>query len=139
MPKFQKEPEKELKSKERQVFNEEFAFRSLLLTTIIGLSCFILSIFFNAVQIMDLFTYQNYLFDIIEITIRVSLILLFFFFMMVSLGNYKDLLGNPSDWKEIVFLCCLSLLQTIRNIYVFSITLFGLIIIVSYLYLIQES
>lgn len=139
MPKFEKEPRKELTSTEKQAFREDFAFRSLLITTIIGIACFVISIFLNVVEIFSILTYQNNLFDLIDIVIRVSVILLFFFFMMVSLGNYKDLLGKPSDWKEIAFLFFLSLLQTMRNIYVFNFTLLGLIILLIYLYLIQES
>jgi hypothetical protein len=136
MPKIQKEPSK---SREKQGFKENFAFRSLLITTIIGIMCFLVSIFINLAEILSALLYQNFLFNVIEIVVRVSVILFFFFFMVVSLGNYKDLLGKPSDWKEMLFLFCLSLLQTIRNIYVFGLTLLGLIIILFYLYLIQEK
>ena len=139
MPKFQKDPRKESKSMDKQSFNEDFAYRSLLITTIIGITCFIVSIFFNVVEIFSILIFQNTIFNIIDIAIRVSMILFFFFFMTISLGNYKDLLGKPSDWKEITFLFCLSLFQTMRNIFVFGFTLFGLIIILLYLYLIQES
>ena len=139
MPKFQKDSRKESNSMDKQSFNEDFAFRSLLITTIIGIICFIASIFFNVVEIFSILIFQNNIFNIIDLAIRVSTILFFFFFMTISLGNYKDLLGKPSDWKEITFLFCLSLLQTIRNIFVFGFTLFGLIIILLYLYLIQES
>ncbi len=137
MPKFEKDPRKELK--EKQAFNEEFAFRSLLISTIIGIACFIISIFINMVEIFSIIVYQDNFSNIIEIVVRVSVVLLFFFFMMISFGNYKDLLGKPSDLKEMIFLFCLSLLQTMRNIYVLSFSLIGLILIVIYLYLIQES
>jgi len=136
MPKIQKEPSK---SGEKQGFKEDFAFSSLLITTIIGIACFIVSIFINMAEVLSAFLYQNSLFSVIEIVVRVSVVLFFFFFMVISLGNYKDLLGKPSDWKEVLFLFCLSFLQTIRNIYVFGFTLFGLIIILFYLYLIQEN
>jgi len=139
MPKFQKDPRKETQSMDKQAFNEDFAFRSLLITTIMGIMCFVASIFFNVAEFLSILIYQNSFFIVIDITVRVSVILFFFFFMMISLGNYKDLLGKPSDWKEIIFLFCLSLLQTMRNIYVFGFTLLGLIILLFYLYLIQES
>ena len=96
MPKFEKEPRKELTSTEKQSFHEDFAFRSLIITTIIGITCFIISIFLNVAEIFSILVYQNNFFDLIEIVIRVGVILFFFFFMMVSLGNYKDLLGKPS-------------------------------------------
>jgi len=139
MPKFQKEPWKESNLREKKAFNEDFAFRSLVITTIIGVTCFLVSIFFNVVEIFNIFNLQNNFFDLIDLAIRISAVLLFFFFMMISLGNYKDLLGKPSNWKEIAFLFFLSILQTLRNIYVFGFTLLGLIILLFYLYLIQES
>ena len=139
MPKFQKEPEKESKFREKQTFNEDFAFRSLVITTIIGVACFIVSILFNVVEIFNILNLQNSFFDLIDLAIRISVVLLFFFFMMTSLGNYKDLLGKPSNLKEITFLFILSILQTLRNIYVFGFTLLGLIILLFYLYLIQDS
>jgi hypothetical protein len=139
MPKFQKDPGKESKLRDKQTFNEDFAFRSLVITTIFGVACFIVSIFFNVVEIFNIFNLENDFFNIIDLTIRTSVLLLFFFFMMISLGNYKDLLGKPSNWKEIAFLFVLSLLQTMRNIYVFGFTLLGLIILLFYFYLIQDS
>jgi len=139
MPKFQKEQGKESRIREKQAFKEEFAFRSLVITTIIGVACFIVSIFFNVVEIFTILNLQGSFFDLIDLVIRISVVLLFFFFMMISLGNYKDLLGKPSNWKEIAFLFFLSMLQTMRNIYVFGFTLLGLIILVLYLYLIQDS
>ena len=139
MPKFQKEPGKGSKIREKQSFNEDFAFRSLIITTIVGVACFIASIFVNVVEIYNFLNIQNSFFDLIDLTIRISVVLLFFFFMIISLGNYKDLLGNPSNWKEIAFLFFLSILQTMRNIYVFGFTLLGLVILICYLYLIQDS
>ena len=136
MPKIQKESSK---SREKQGFKEDFAFRSLLITTIIGIACFIVSIFINVAEILSTLLYQNSLFYVIEIIVRVSVVLFFFFFMVISLGNYKDILGKPSDWKGLLFLFCLSLLQTMRNIQVFGFTLLCLIIILFYLYLIQEN
>ena len=139
MPKFQKEPGKESKIREKQSFNEDFAFRSLIITTVVGVACFIISILVNVVEIYSILNIQNSFFDLIDLTIRISVVLLFFFFMMISLGNYKDLLGKPSNWKDLIFLFFLSILQTLRNTYVFGFTLLGLLILLFYLYLIQES
>ena len=59
--------------------------------------------------------------------------------MMISLGNYKELTGKPVKLKEILFLLGLSLIQTIRSLVVFILTLIGVFAILFYLYLIQES
>ena len=139
MPKFQKEPGKESKIREKQSFNEDFAFRSLIITTVVGVACFIISILVNVVEIYSILNIQNSFFDLIDLIIRISVVLLFFFFMTISLGNYKDLLGKPSNWQEIAFLFFLSILQTMRNIYVFGFTVLGLVILTCYLYLIQDG
>ena len=139
MPKFQKEPGKESRIRENQSFNEDFAFRSLIITTIVGVACFIISILVNVVEIYSILNIQNSFFDLIDLIIRISVVLLFFFFMTISLGNYKDLLGKPSNWQEIAFLFFLSIIQTMRNIYVFGFTVLGLVIFTCYLYLIQDA
>ena len=59
--------------------------------------------------------------------------------MMISLGNYKELTGKPVKSKEILFLFGLSLVQTIRSLIVFIFTLIALLLVIFYLYLIQES
>jgi hypothetical protein len=139
MPKFQKEPGTESKIGEKKSFNEDFAFRSLIITTIVGVACFIISILVNVVEVYNIINIQNSFFDLIDVIIRISVVLLFFFFMTISLGNYKDLLGKPSNWKEITLLFFFSILQTMRNVYVFGFTFLGLLIIICYLYLIQDS
>ena len=77
--------------------------------------------------------------DILDVSIKVSLILLSFLFMMISIGNYKELTGKPVGLKEILLLIGLSLVQTMKNLYVFIFSLIGLAILLIYLYLIQES
>ncbi len=76
---------------------------------------------------------------IFDVIIKVSIILLCFFFMIISIGNYKELTGKPCDWKEIILLFLLALVQSCLHPLVFVFTLIGLTIILFYLYLIQES
>ena len=59
--------------------------------------------------------------------------------MMISIGNFKELTGKPVGLKEILLLVGLSLVQTMKNLYVFIFALIGLSLLLIYLYLIQES
>jgi Na+/serine symporter len=138
MPKFEKEKVSE--SQKSQEFNQDFAFKSLIFTLLLGILFFILSILFNVVDIISLILASEggLIIEIFNTAIKVLTSLAFFFFILTSIGNYKDLLGKPADWKEIAFLFCLSLFQTVRNTYAFGLTLLGLILMVFYFYIIQE-
>ncbi len=137
MSKISKSPNKKTNFKAKQAFNEKFAYRSVIISVIFGGIFLIISIFFN-IEIITVFMDKNVLFDIIDLLIKTSVILLFFFFMMVSIGNYKEIVGKPISWKEFLFLIVLSLGQSILNLWVFTFTVLGIIIILIYLYLIQE-
>lgn len=136
MSKIPKPPEKELKTKKRYRSDEKFAYRSVILSAIIGGIFYFISLLFN-LEIIIIFMYQGILLNIIDISIKVLVIMLFFLFMITSIGNYKELIGKPLDWKELVLLILLSIGQTILNPWVFIFTLFGLIVILIYLYLVQ--
>ena len=138
MPKFEKEITD--KSKNRQEFNQDFAFKSLISTLLLGIFFFIISILFNVADIFSLFlaSEEILILEIFNTAIKVLTSLAFFFFMLISIGNYKDLLGKPANWKDIAFLFCLTLFQTVRNTYAFSITLLGLVLMILYFYIIQE-
>ena len=132
-----KSPNKKANSKVKQAFNEKFAYRSVIISVIFGGIFLIISIFFN-IEIITVFMDKNVFFDIIDILIKTGVILLFFFFMMISIGNYKEIVGKPISWKEFLFLIVLSLGQSILNLWVFIFSMIGIIIILIYLYLIQE-
>ena len=137
MSKISKPPNKKANSKAKQAFNEKFAYRSVIISVILGGIFLIVSIFFN-IEIITVFMDKNVFFDIIDILIKTGVILLFFFFMMISIGNYKEIVGKPISWKEFLFLIVLSLGQSILNLWVFIFSMIGIIIILIYLYLIQE-
>jgi len=137
MSKIPKPPEKELKTKKRYRSDEKFAYRSVILSAIIGGIFYLISLLFN-LEIITIFMYQGILLNIIDISIKVLVIMLFFLFMIISIGNYKELIGKPLDWKELVLLILLSIGQTILNPWVFVFTLFVLAVIIVYLYLVQE-
>ena len=137
MSKIPKQPEKDLKSSKGYRSDEKFAFKSVIISAILGGIFYFISLLFN-LEIITFFMNQGVLWNIVDIVIKVVVILLFFVFMITSLGNYKELIGKPIDWKELLILLVLSIGQTILNLIVFIFTIFGLVIIILYLYLIQE-
>ena len=140
MPKFEKENNLKLKSQKSQEFNQNLAYKSLIYTFFLGIIFFIVSILFNVADILALLALdQGLLLEILNSAIKVLTALGFFFFMLISIGNYKDLLGKPANWKDIAFLFCISLFQTVRNTIVFGLTLLGLILLILYFYIIQED
>ncbi|MFX0024854.1 MAG: hypothetical protein ACFE8M_00445 [Candidatus Hermodarchaeota archaeon] len=135
MPKFKKEKKRDRSSK---AFNEDFAYKTVIKSVILAGFFFVLSILFN-MEIITFFVNLGGFWLIINIIIKIVAILLFFFFMLISIGNYKELTGRPLDFKLIVLMFILSLLQAFRDPIVFTFTFFGLAIIIIYMFFIQES
>ncbi len=142
MPKFKKERKKESKSK--RIPDDKLILKSVKISAILAGVFLVLSLFFNGTEwffegIIIRYVKKEIYWEILDHTIKTSVIVLEFFFMMISLGNYKELTGKPVKLKEILFLLGLSLIQTIRSLIVFILTLIGVFAILFYLYLIQES
>lgn len=137
MSKIPKQPEKEPKIKKRYRTDENFAYRSVIKSAILGGIFYLISLFFN-LGIITIFMNQSVIWTIIDVLIKVVATLLFFIFMITSIGNYKELIGKPVNWKELLLLLVFSIGQTILNPWVFIFTFFGLIVILIYFYLVQE-
>jgi hypothetical protein len=137
MPKFKEKSNEMLNSKKKRLSEEEFTLKSLKVTVILSGIFLIFSLFFNA-EIITIFMNRDIYWNILDVSVKVSLILSGFFFMMISIGNFKELTGKPVKLKEILLLTGLSLSQTWKNLYVFIFTSVGLVILLFYLYLIQE-
>ncbi len=138
MPKFKKETRKIGKEKKKKLSKEAFAYRTVVVSTVLGGIFLLASLFLNG----GLFTYfmgKGTAWDIVDVSIKVAIIELSFSFFIISLGNYKELTGKPVRPKEIFLLFSLALVQTIRNFYVFLFTLIFLALILFYLYSIQEK
>ncbi|TFG13945.1 MAG: hypothetical protein EU535_04070 [Promethearchaeota archaeon] len=138
MPKFKKESKKSSKSKKSPEDTKTYTMRSLKISAILSGIFLTLSLFFNA-EIITYFMNRGIYWDILDVAIKVSLILFGFIFMTISIGNYKELTGKPIRSKEMLLLIGLSLAQTIKNLYVFLFTVIGLVLLLIYLYFIQES
>ncbi len=137
MSKIPKHPEKKTKLKEKYRSDENFAYKSVIISFILGCIFFIVSLLFN-IEIITIFMNREILWTFIDIVIKVIVVLLFFLFIITSFANYKELIGKRLNWKELLLIILLSIGQTILNSLVFVFTLFGLVIILIYIFLIQE-
>ena len=154
MPKFRKETEKDKKKKKKKISDEDFAFRSILVSAIIGGAFLVISLVLNGTEeffkgILNHFIDEDITYqlpdesilnvsEVIDNTIKVSVILICFFFIFISIANYKDLSGKPAKLKDGILLGGLALLQTIRILWVFLFTLIGLVLILLYFYMVQD-
>jgi len=138
MSKFKKEPEKTSKKKVKGRSKEDFAFKTVVVSAVLGGFFLLLSLLFNG-YIITIFMDIDVLFDIIDVSIKAGVILLFFLFTIISIGNYKELTGKPIEMREVFLVFIMSLIQSFLHPYVFLLTLIGLIIIIFYLYLVQDS
>ncbi|TFF88863.1 MAG: hypothetical protein EU550_00470 [Promethearchaeota archaeon] len=136
MVKFRKSNNQQVNYKRR--YDEVFAYRTVIISAALGGICLFFSFLFNS-EIITFFMNQNFLFDVFDIIIKVTLILLSFLFFLISLANYKELTGKPMSLKELLLLIIFTFLQTILNLVVFGYTVIGLLLIVIYLFLTQNS
>lgn len=148
MPKYKKDKKKPPKS--NNISEDAFLLRSIRISAILGGIFLLLSLIFNGTErffdhlVIKLLPSISHLLQadywvVIDNIVKVSVILFAFFFMIISLGNYKEYTGKPIKVQEILVLVGFSLIQTVRNLYVFIFTLIGLVLLLFYLYLVQES
>jgi hypothetical protein len=134
MPKLKKSRGKN-KKKSKNV--EDFGFRSILFSVILAGISLTISLFFNGEFISITSVTDNIIWQLVDILIRVFSILFFFLFMIIIIGNYKELTGKPITWKALTLIFILSIIQSVLDLKTFIITLIGLILLILYLYLTQ--
>jgi hypothetical protein len=137
MSKFKKDQLKSNKKTRKAKLDEDFAYKTVLLTAIFSGIILVLSLLFNA-QIITIFMIENTFWYYIDILIKVLLIILFFLFSVISIGNYKELSGKPLGFSLVLLLFILSLIQAFGSAVVFGFSFIGLIILVTYFYFVQE-
>ncbi|MHA1803394.1 MAG: hypothetical protein ACTSU4_02540 [Promethearchaeota archaeon] len=125
-------------NKKSEILDDPLAFKSLVISAILTGIFLVISLFLNG-GIITIFMEKGIIWDVIDIALKVATILSCFFFSFVTLGNFKDITGKPVNWKELLFLSGLALAQTFRSLWVFVSTLIGVVLILLYLYLTQES
>ncbi len=138
MSKIKKENLKSGTVNRKLKLEEKSAYRSVILSAVIGGMLLIISILLNG-GYLTLFGSETMLLQTLDITVKVLVILFFFIFMTISIGNYKELTGKPLDLKLIVLIFIFSLVQSFRDSIVFSFSLIGLLIIIVYMFLVQEN
>ncbi|MEJ2295645.1 MAG: hypothetical protein P8Y23_12885 [Candidatus Lokiarchaeota archaeon] len=137
MSKFKKNGSKLRKNTSKSKLDEKFAYKTVLVTAVFSGIFLFISVLFNT-QIITLFMIENSIWFYVDIVIKVLVILLFFLFSIISIGNYKELSGKPLDFKIIFLLFILSLIQAYRNMWVFGFSFLGLIVIIAYFYFVQD-
>jgi len=138
MSKIKKDNSKSRTINRKPILKEKSAHRSVKLSAIIAGILLVISILLNG-GYLTLFTSDTILQQTLDITVKVLVILFFFIFMTISIGNYKELTGKPLDLKLIVLIFIFSLIQSFRDSIVFSFSLIGLLLIIVYLFLVQEN
>ena len=84
MSKIPKQKEKEQKLKRKSRSDENFAFRSVIVSAIFGGIFFGISLIFNT-EIISIFMNRDIFWTFIDLAIKVIAILLFFLFMIISI------------------------------------------------------
>lgn len=125
------------KEMDHQLSEESFAYKSVIISAVLAGIFLVISVLLNG-EILTFFTSDSTIIYIVGIILRVAIILLFFIFMMISFGNYKELSGRPIDFKFVLLIFILSLAQGFRDPIVFFFSFVGLIFLLVYIYLIQE-
>jgi len=118
--------------------NTNFAYQTVIRSVILAGLFLVMSFIFNG-EIIKIYDGTNDILIILVAVFKVSLILIFFIFSVISIGNYKELSGKPLNLKDILLLCVISLIQAFRDPIVLVFTLFGLGILLVYFYISQES
>lgn len=141
MSKYKKIPEKETveKQKPKKILStDELIIKSGITSFYLASIFFVISILFNS-GIVTIFMNQNLYLDIVDILIKTISIILFFLFLSVAVGNVEEINGKIFGWKKLTILIIISLIQSIRNGWVFLFSSLGIIILILYLWLLQES
>ncbi|QEE14886.1 hypothetical protein DSAG12_00707 [Promethearchaeum syntrophicum] len=74
---------------------------------------------------------------IMDIIIKSFSVILFFFFLFISIGNFQEYRGYIMTWKEMIVIFVISLLQVSSNFTTFFITTIGITICITYFYFLQ--
>ena len=141
MSKYKKIPEKETVEKQKPkkiLTTDEFIIKSGITSFYLAGIFFVISILFNS-GIVTIFMNQNLYLDIVDISIKTISIILFFLFLCVAVGNVEEINGKVLGWKKLTILIIISLIQSIRNGWVFLFSSIGIIVLILYFWLVQES
>jgi hypothetical protein len=159
MPKIQKNKEKRqqredmLKKLEiEKSIEKKYMFSSAFITLLIAIAFFVISFIFNGrfyeipiptpeidASVIEEEAESSGIswLNVLDVGIKSFSVILFFLFMLISVGNYQELRGYIVKWKQLLFLIIISILQASTEIYVFLIAAIGITLIITYFYFIQ--
>ena len=118
-------------------FEKNFMFVSAIKTYLIASIFLVGSLLLN----FDFVTIPTFLSDeimeIFNILLNSALIILFFFFAFVSMGNLQEVRGYILDWKGIMLLMFISVIQGMLDGWVVFVSLLGILGVLTYFYFLQ--
>jgi hypothetical protein len=136
MPKIEKKTMKNVKVNRNLSRNKMYS--SSLISFIIAFSMLIISLVLNAEYIlMDLGDSVGE--NLLEDLIKSGLLIIFFFFTLISLGNYFELNGKVMAIPHIIALCILTLILASKDGSTFILCFFGIAAVLIYFYFLQNK
>jgi hypothetical protein len=135
-PQYQKQDQLAQQKMDQSLLKQKM-FLSALITWIIAGIFLVFSILMSLEVIKIPNTDSSTGLKVLDVAIKSILIILFFFFMFISMGNLRELRGYIMNWKELIFLLIITLIQGVTDGWVFFISTVGVILIIIYFYLIQ--
>ena len=119
-----------------------YMFNSIIKTFILMILFFVISLLYNG-RILTLGNLEDpeaaksTLETITHIGVKAGSVILFFFFGMITIGNYQELKGYTMGWKGILLLFVLSILLASTEGDIFFVSLLGIVLVMGYLYMVQ--
>jgi hypothetical protein len=122
---------------EQMEFEKKFMLVSAIKTYLIAALFLVGSLLLN----LDFVTIPTFLSDemmeIFTILLNSLLIIMFFFFALIAMGNMQEVRGYILDWKGILLLIFISIIQGFLDGWVIFVSGMGIILVITYLYFLQ--
>ncbi len=134
--KYQSKQDRLKQMKIEQAQKRSLMFKSTILTYILAAVFFTRSMLFNG-RFIELDFGESTGAAIGEVFLKAAIVVLFFFFALISIGNYQEMKGYVATWKELVLLIIISLLMAASKGTVFFASLLGIVLVLTYIYFLQ--
>ena len=148
MPKIsksQKKSTKRLSKQERlklmkyeQAKKRSSMFKSSIVTYLLACVFFVLSLLFNG-QFVDLDFGDSTGAKVGLVLLKALPVILFCFFLLISVGNFQEMRGYIASWKEITAIVVITLLMGASGGWEFFTVFLGVAFIFSYVYFLQAK
>ncbi len=113
-------------------------FKSSIITYLLACAFFVLSLLFNG-NFVNL-NFGDSTGAKVGIVLLKSLpVILFCFFLLVSVGNFQEMRGYVASWKEIVAIVLMSLFMGASGGWEFFTVFLGIVLVFTYMYFVQAK